>query len=139
MPRLRRAPRSLPPGSPAILLAAAVAAAGCSAAGSDADAAGRTGSAPAPQTVAIDAHEFAFDPSSVVVEAGTVTFAVTNSGTVEHELEILDGERVVDEVEGLVPGLTRDLTVTLAPGRYRYVCRIAGHEAAGMQGTLTVE
>jgi iron uptake system component EfeO len=94
------------------------------------------GSAP---VVRIAAFEYAFDPSTVEVGAGPVTFEITNTGTVEHEFEILDaGDGVVDEVEGLVPGLTRGLTVDLDPGTYTYVCRIAGHEEAGMKGTLTV-
>lgn len=93
-----------------------------------------------PPIVRISAFEYAFDPATVEVDAGSVTFAVTNTGTVEHEFEILDADGgVVDEVEGLVPGLTRQLTVDLKPGRYTYVCRIAGHEQAGMKGILTVD
>ena len=96
--------------------------------------------APPPPVVRISAFEYAFDPATVEVDAGPVRFAVTNTGTVEHEFEILDADGgVVDEVEGLVPGLTRQLTVDLEPGRYTYVCRIAGHEQAGMKGILTVD
>jgi iron uptake system component EfeO len=113
------------------LLAIGLAACGGSTAGSSASTA---------PVVRISASEYAFDPATVDVGAGPVTFEVTNAGTVEHEFEILDADDgVVDEVEGLVPGLTRDLTVDLEPGTYTYVCRIAGHEAAGMKGTLTVD
>jgi iron uptake system component EfeO len=99
------------------------------------------GPASSPASVVdISAFEYAFDPSTVEVHEGPVTFEVTNTGTVEHEFEILNADGgVVDEVEGLVPGLTRDLTVDLQPGIYTYVCRIAGHEQAGMTGTLTVD
>ena len=47
--------------------------------------------------------------------AGEVTFQLANSGTQEHEFEIFKGDAVVDEAEGLVPGLERDLVVTLEP------------------------
>jgi iron uptake system component EfeO len=86
----------------------------------------------------VGAREYAFDPSTLSIPAGEVTFHVTNTGTIEHEFEILNGETVVDEIEGLIPALEKDLKVTLAPGSYTYVCRLAGHEEAGMKGTLTV-
>ena len=89
-------------------------------------------------TVAVDAKEYAFTPSTITVDAGEVTFQVKNSGTEEHEFEIFQGETVVDEVENLVPGLSRDLTVNLAAGDYTFVCALNGHDGLGMKGTLTV-
>ena len=94
--------------------------------------------APPEGVIAVSAFEYAFDPSAITVPAGEVTFSVKNTGTIEHEFEIFKGETVVDEVEGLVPGLTKDLTVTLEAGDYTFVCKLAGHEEQGMTGTLTV-
>ena len=74
----------------------------------------------------------------MVAKAGSVTFEVTNAGSTEHEFEIFKGDAVVDEIEGLVPGLTRVLTVTLDPGEYTYVCKLAAHDTLGMKGSLTV-
>lgn len=91
-----------------------------------------------PNAIQVTASEFKFTPSTLEVHAGAVAFAIHNAGTVEHEFEVLQGDRVVDEVEGLVPGLTLPLTVQLAPGTYQYVCRLPGHEQQGMTGTLTV-
>jgi iron uptake system component EfeO len=88
--------------------------------------------------VVVNASEYKFDPATITVPAGSVTFRVTNSGAEEHEFEIFEGETIVDEVEGLVPGITRDLTVDLAAGSYTYVCKLPGHEEQGMTGTLTV-
>ncbi len=129
-PALARLPLAV---GASLLIAVSIGIAACSSAGSPASAPGSAG-----PVVAISAYEYAFDPDHVDVEAGEVTFSVTNTGTVEHEFEILDGDRVVDEVEGLVPGVTRQLTVDLEPGTYTYVCQLAGHQQAGMQGTLTV-
>ncbi len=123
--------RATPMAGLAIALGVGLAACGGSGAGGT--------SVPA-TVVQISAFEYAFDPSTVEVDQGKVTFEVTNTGTVEHEFEILDADgAVVDEVEGLVPGLTRDLTVDLQPGTYSYVCQIAGHEEAGMKGALIVD
>jgi iron uptake system component EfeO len=117
------------------LLVLGLAACGGSAAPGASSGAGQTGRA-AP--IVVTAREFAFDPSEITVAAGDVTFSVTNDGSQEHEFEIFRGDIVVDEVEGLVPGLTREFTVTLAPGEYTYVCKLTGHEEAGMAGSLTV-
>jgi iron uptake system component EfeO len=89
-------------------------------------------------TYAVEAKEYSFTPSTISVPAGEVTFQVKNTGTEEHEFEIFQGERVVDEIEGLVPGLTLDLTVTLAAGDYQFKCLLNGHDQLGMTGTLTV-
>ena len=82
---------------------------------------------------------YTFTPSTLTVPAGPVTFSVKNAGTEEHEFEIFKGETVVDEVEGLVPGLTKELKVTLEAGSYTYVCKLNGHDLLGMKGTLTVQ
>lgn len=99
-----------------------------------------TGSAtPVPSgIVPVNALEFKYEPSTLTVPAGSVTFAVRNTGNIEHEFEIFKGDTVIDEIEGLVPGLIKELTVTLEPGEYVYVCKLAGHEEQGMKGTLTV-
>ena len=89
-------------------------------------------------TYAVEAKEYAFTPSTLSVPAGEVTFRVRNAGTEEHEFEIFQGETVVREIEGLVPGLTKDLAVTLAAGEYRFKCLLSGHDQLGMTGTLTV-
>lgn len=115
----------------ATAIALGVLTAGCSMSASPS---GLAGSAP----VIVRASEYRFDPSAMSVPAGAVTFRVENVGTVEHEFEIFEGEQVVDEIEGLVPGLSRDLTVILEAGDYTYVCKLPGHEEAGMTGHLTV-
>lgn len=102
----------------------------------------------------------------VTVPHGTVTFRVTNAGAVNHEMVILplgasqvvgtrpfDGDAKVDEAgslgeasksdgdgagEGIVPGSSGRVTVTLAPGQYELVCNIMGHYVSGMYGKLTV-
>lgn len=89
-------------------------------------------------TVDVEVVDYAFKPAAISVPAGEVTFVLTNNGTQEHEFEIFKGDAVVDEAEGLVPGLARDFVVTLPAGEYTYVCKLADHEARGMTGTLTV-
>ncbi|HJP88312.1 MAG TPA: cupredoxin domain-containing protein [Candidatus Limnocylindrales bacterium] len=123
-------------GRPALLAALVIAAAAILAA------CGGTAPAsvgPVPSgTISVEAKEYQFTPSAISAPAGRVTFAVRNAGSVEHEFEIFKGDQVVDEVEGLVPGLQKTLTVDLAAGEYTYVCKLSGHDQLGMKGTLTV-
>jgi iron uptake system component EfeO len=118
-----------------LILAAAVATAVAACSGGT-----RPGASAAPPAAVVEvtARDYAFDPSAISVASGPVTFRVENTGAEEHEFEIFRGDVVVDEIEGLVPGLTRDLTVTLAAGEYTFVCKLADHEQRGMKGTLTV-
>jgi iron uptake system component EfeO len=88
--------------------------------------------------VAVEAKEYQFTPSTVTVPAGSVTFSIRNAGTQEHEFEVFKGDQLVDEVEGIVPGLTKDATVVLEAGDYTFMCKVNGHDQLGMKGTLTV-
>ncbi len=57
--------------------------------------------------------------------AGSVRFTVTNSGDQVTEFYLLadDGLRIVGEAENIGPGLSRDLVVQLAAGRYFTACK----------------
>lgn len=100
------------------------------------------------------------------VPAGTVSFVATNIGSIDHELVVLPladgatpgsrrigGDNKVDETdslgeasnaggagagEGITPGASGWVSLTLAHGRYELVCNIAGHYADGMYTVLTV-
>lgn len=130
-----------PAAAATAVLALAIVVAGCSGsvAGSPSASTGSSGAASAgADVIKVAASEYKFDPSSIATKAGIVTFEVTNAGTTEHEFEIFKGETVVDQIEGMVPGLTRQLTVTLDAGEYTYVCKLAAHDTLGMKGVLTV-
>jgi iron uptake system component EfeO len=129
---LARVPFRLPALVATASIAIAVALVGCG---------GHSSPAGGPATgrvVEVRAAEYSFTPATISVPRGNVTFRLTNRGEAEHEFELFRGETVVDEIEGLVPGLTRDLTLTLEPGSYTYVCKLAAHDTLGMTGTLTV-
>ena len=100
------------------------------------------------------------------VAHGQVSFLAINAGSVGHEVVILPlpigqivGTRAIgadakiDENgslgeasstcgegsgDGIAPGASSWVTVTLAAGRYEVVCNLAGHYAAGMYAQLTV-
>ena len=56
-------------------------------------------------------------PSAITVPSGPVGFAVTNAGTDTGEFEItVANQRVVDEVENIVPGFVVNMTTRLDGG-----------------------
>ena len=100
------------------------------------------------------------------VPHGTVSFLVTNDGSIDHEMVVLPlagsqsagartvgGKGKVDEAgslgeasktngadagEGIAPGGSGWVSVTLAPGHYELVCNLANHYSAGMYTQLDV-
>lgn len=70
------------------------------------------------------------------VTAGEVEVELVNEGAILHNvvIEELNDETIL-EAEG---GEADSGTVQLEPDTYTYYCDVAGHRAAGMEGTLTV-
>ena len=82
----------------------------------------------------VTAKEMRFSPSTVRVEAGRHAIVVRNGGKLTHTFSLNALGREVT----IHPGKTRELSVDLQPGTYRYVCRILDHEGLGMHGVLRV-
>src|ERR1035437_1512080 len=100
------------------------------------------------------------------VPHGTVSFLVTNDGSIDHEMVVLPlagsgtagarsvgGDGKIDEAgsldeasktggagagDGIAPGASGWVTVTLAPGHYELVCSLPRHYTAGMYTQLNV-
>jgi uncharacterized cupredoxin-like copper-binding protein len=79
--------------------------------------------------------EFRFKLSKSSAAKGKVTFVVTNRGNLPHDFKI------AGKVTKLVsPGKSARLVVVFGkPGKFRYLCTVPGHAAAGMKGTFVVK
>ncbi|GAB3239609.1 hypothetical protein GCM10027452_44430 [Micromonospora halotolerans] len=67
--------------------------------------------------IAVKATDSACEVDSTEIEAGQVTFKVTNSGSKVNEFYVYAaGDRVMGEVENIAPGLSRELRVELPAG-----------------------
>ena len=127
--------------APARLIAAvcavvlpAVVAAGCG--GSMAAEANSAGSPAASRTVEIRLIDAGCDPARLSLPAGPTTFEVRNDGAdAVSEFEVLDGDRILGEVENLAPGLSGRFSLTLRPGTFVTYC--PGGESVE-RGTLEV-
>jgi uncharacterized cupredoxin-like copper-binding protein len=85
--------------------------------------------------ITVTATEFKFKLSKASVPApGSVTFTVVNKGKLPHDFKI-NGKKTPQ----IKPGKSATLKVTFKAGKFKYLCTVPGHAAAGMKGTLTVK
>lgn len=90
------------------------------------------------QLAADPSGQLEFDKKALEAPAGKVTIVLTNNSSVSHDVAI-EGNGV-DAKSGLVSnGETTSVSADLTPGTYTFYCTVAGHEDAGMKGTLTVK
>ena len=118
---------------------------------------GGTAQAQAGGTVKATLTDMKITLDRTTVPAGPVTFVVTNSGALEHELVVLqtstaedklaadaDEEGKMDETGNvgetgdMDKGTTKTFTVTLPAGHYILMCNEVGHYSAGMHMSFTV-
>jgi FtsP/CotA-like multicopper oxidase with cupredoxin domain len=103
--------------------------------GGGGDSSGDTSADGGAGSATVELSEFALTPASVSVAAGG-SLEVVNAGTVPHNLSI-DGTDIATSDLAGGDSETLDLS-SLEPGDYTMICTIAGHEDAGMTGTITV-
>jgi hypothetical protein len=93
-------------------------------------------------TVAIEASDDACKVASSELEAGRVTFAVTNKGSKVTEVYVYGEQggtfdKIISEVENIGPGTSRDLSVDLDGGTYEIACK-PGQSGDGIRTKITV-
>lgn len=85
-----------------------------------------------------DASDLKFEKNSLRAQSGEITIEMENPSQIPHAIAV-EGKGVDEHGETVQKGGTSKITVTLKPGEYEFYCPVAGHEDAGMKGTLTVE
>jgi plastocyanin len=79
-----------------------------------------------------------YDRKELAVKSGTVTITLVNDAALGHNVAVAQGDRELGRSDTISEGET-ELKVDLRPGEYEFYCTVAGHRAAGMEGTLTVQ
>jgi uncharacterized cupredoxin-like copper-binding protein len=84
-------------------------------------------------SIGVTGKEFKFRLTATTARHGSITFRLTNRGTLKHDFKI-DGKKT----PLISPGKSASITVSLARGSWKYLCTVKGHAAAGMRGTFRV-
>ncbi|MEV6986529.1 iron uptake system protein EfeO [Sphaerisporangium sp. NPDC051017] len=91
-----------------------------------------------PGKITVAASDTECKVSTTALPAGTSTFQVTNGGSKVTEFYVYAaGDRVMGEVENIVPGLTREVIVELPAGAYETACK-PGMIGKGIRNPLKV-
>jgi len=89
--------------------------------------------------VEADSSALAYTQDSLSTKAGSVTVDFKNPSTTPHNVTIEDSNENDVGATDTISNDTASTTVNLKPGTYKFYCSVDGHEAAGMEGTLTVK
>jgi uncharacterized cupredoxin-like copper-binding protein len=112
---------------------------------------------PAGSQVVAELADYKITVNVPSVKAGTIKIGVRNLGTMEHSFEVLktdlpqdklpvDGASAkakedgkVGEIKSIPAGKSASVTVDLTPGKYVFICNVAGHYQLGMHTGFTVD
>jgi iron uptake system component EfeO len=119
---MRLRPSAGLPATAAAAVLALAALAGCS---TDDEAGGGSGdSNGGADVIDVTAGDESCEVSDTELDAGLHTFEVTNEGSDVTEFYVYaEGDRILQEVENIGPGLTRELRVELPAGTYEGTCK----------------
>ncbi|MEU8176796.1 iron uptake system protein EfeO [Microbispora hainanensis] len=124
--------------TPTVLAVATLALAGLTACSSTGAGTATEATAAGDGKIAVAANDTECKVAKSDLAAGTSTFSITNNGSKVTEFYVYAaGDRVMGEVENIVPGLTRDVVVELPPGVYETACK-PGMTGKGIRGPLKV-
>src|SRR3954452_14799374 len=86
----------------------------------------------------ITLDDYTIRPQDLRVQAGKLTFTVSNQGRLGHTFRIRGTNHVVFALTTIRPGDSKTRSTKLAPGTYTMFCVLANHEELGMTGKLHV-
>ncbi len=114
-------------------------------------------SAPAGSQVVVELSDYKVTVDVPSVKAGKIKIGVRNVAAMEHSFQVLktdlppdklpvDGASAkakedgkVGDIPSIPAGKSASVTVDLVPGKYVFICNLAGHYQLGMHTGFTVE
>lgn len=113
--------------------------------------------APAGSQVVAEMADYKITVNVASVKAGSIKIGVRNLGTMEHSFEVIKTDLAPDKLptdaasakakeDGKVGGIasipagkSASVTIDLTPGKYVFICNVAGHYQLGMHTGFTVD
>jgi uncharacterized cupredoxin-like copper-binding protein len=114
-------------------------------------------SAPAGSQLVAELADYKVTVNVPSVKAGKIKIGVRNIATMEHSFQVLKTDLAPDklpvdgasakakedgkigDIPSIPAGKSASVTVDLTPGKYVFICNIAGHYQLGMHTGFTVE
>jgi uncharacterized cupredoxin-like copper-binding protein len=114
-------------------------------------------SAPSGSQVVAELSDYKITVTVPSVKAGKIKIGVRNVANMEHSFQVLktdlahdklpvDGasakakeEGKVGEIASIPAGKSASVTIDLVPGKYVFICNVAGHYQLGMHTGFTVD
>lgn len=90
------------------------------------------------RVAAIRVADYRYEPQSLSIRRGRITFAITNAGSEPTNFRVRRRRRPLANLATLQPGASATVTVDLKPGTYTMYSSVARNESLGEYGTLTV-
>src|SRR5438552_11280254 len=118
---------------------------------------GPAADAPSGSQVVAELADYKITVNVPSVKAGTIKIGARNLGTMEHSFQVLktdlppdkipvDGASAkakedgkIGEIASIPAGKSAAVTVELTPGKYVFICNVAGHYQLGMHTGFTVD
>jgi plastocyanin len=105
------------------------------------DGAGDAGGSTEARIVEVTAKEYSFNGDPGTIASGdTIEFDVSNTGVLEHSMEVLSSEgSSLGKTGRIEPGEREAVTVTFdEAGQYRLICDVDDHLSRGQSANITV-
>jgi uncharacterized cupredoxin-like copper-binding protein len=118
---------------------------------------GPSASAAADSQVIVEMTDYKVVTNVPSVKAGTIKIGVRNLASMEHSFEVIKTDLAADqlpidpasakaidvgkvgEIATIAGGTSAAVTLDLGPGKYIFICNIAGHYQLGMHTAFVVE
>ena len=118
---------------------------------------GPSSSAAAGSQVIVEMTDYKVVTNVPSVKAGTIKIGVRNLASMEHSFEVIKTDLAADqlpidpasakaidvgkvgEIATIAGGTSAAVTLDLGPGKYIFICNIAGHYQLGMHTAFVVE
>ncbi len=113
--------------------------------------------APAGSQVVAELSDYKITVNVPSVKAGKIKIGVRNLAAMEHSFQVLKTDLIPDklpvdgasakakedgkvgDIPSIPAGKSASVTVDLVPGKYVFICNVAGHYQLGMHTGFTVE